>query len=102
MLTLCAVSTLTGFAKKIDALETIFRYGNFSIIKTKLGGPVLESSLQFRNSRKHFHKCASFGALDYEIGKKGNFCAVLAIFHRWDKKCYLGQKLPFSGYKLRF
>ncbi len=89
------------FLQKIDVLETIFPYGNFSIIKAKLDGPILESFLQFRNSRQHFHRCASVGVVDFDFGK-GNFCAVSAILHPWDKNCHLRQRLPFSGHKLPF
>ncbi len=48
---------------------------------------MLESSLHLGNSRKHFHRCTAFGAVDYDIGKKATFCAATAIFHRSDKKC---------------
>ncbi len=78
------------FLQKNDVLETIFRYGNFSIIKAKLDGPISEYFLQLRNSRKHFHRCASFGAVDYDFGKK-------AIFVRFRRYFIVGTKVTVFG-----
>ncbi len=96
------------FLQKNDVLETIFRYGNFSIIKAKLGGPISESFLQLRNSRNHFHRCASFGAVDYDFGKKAIFVRFRRLFIDgtkiaiWDKSyrfrdinCRFEDKSPF-------
>ncbi len=65
--------------QKIAVPETLFRSGNFSMIIGKLRGPILESTLHFRNSRKHVHRCASFGAVDYGIGKS----AIVVRFRRF-------------------
>ncbi len=87
------------FLQKIDVSETIFRNGNFSIIKDKLGGPILESSLHFRNSRKHVHRFTSFGAVDWDIGKKAIFVRFRRFFIVRTKIGVLGQNLPFLGIK---
>ncbi len=83
------------FLQKNDVLETIFRYGNFSIIKAKLGGPISEYFLQLRNSQKHFHRCASFGAVDYDFGKK-------AIFVRFRRVFIVGTKIAIWDKSYRF
>ncbi len=70
--------------------------------RAKLGGPILESSLHLRNYRKHFHRCASFGSIDYDIGKKAIFVRFRRFFIVGAKSVVSGQKLPFSGYKLPF
>ncbi len=77
------------FLQKNDVLETIFRNGNFSITKAKLDGPISEYFLQFRNSRRQFHRCASFGAVDYYFGKRQFLCG-------FGDSSSLGQKLPFG------
>ncbi len=74
----------------------------FQLKRAKLGGPILEFSLHLRNSRKHFHKCASFGAIDYDIGKKAIFVWFRQFFIFGTKIAVSGQKLPLSGYKLPF
>ncbi len=77
-------------------LQKNYRFGDcFSITKAKLGGPILESSLQFRNSRKHFHRRASFGAEDYGIGKK-------AIFVRFRRFLIVGTKIAIWNKSYRF
>ncbi len=96
MLILCAVSTFLRSCKKLT-----FRYGTFSIIKGKIGGggAIFHSSLLLRNSLKHFNRCTSFGAVDYDIGKKAIFVRFFLV---GPKIAVLGQKLQFSGYKLPF
>ncbi len=61
-----------------------------------MGGPILECSLHFRNSRKHFHRCASFGAVDYDIGRKAIFVRFRRFFIVGTQIAVLRQKLPFS------
>ncbi len=56
----------------------------------KIGWPFLESSMHLRNSRKHFHRCASFGAVDYDIWKK-------EIFVRFRRFFIVGTKVAVFG-----
>ncbi len=90
------------FLQIIAVSETSFRYANFQLNRAKLGGPILDFSLHLRNSRKHFHRCASFGALDYDIKKKAIFVQFRRFFIVGTNNVVSGQKLPFSGYKLPF
>ncbi len=85
--------------KKIDFSETIFRNGNFSIIKGKRWWPYFGVFPAFLNN---FHRCVSFGAVDYDIGKKAIFVRFRRFFIVATKIAVLGQTLPFSGYRLTF
>ncbi len=62
----------------------------------------MESSLHFRNSRKHFQRCASFGAVDFDIGEKAIFMRFLRFFVVVTKISVLRQKLPFWDESCRF
>ncbi len=84
-------------AKKLTVQRLFSLREFFKQKRPNLGGPILEPSLHRRNSRKHFHRCAAFGAVDYDIGKKATFCVVSAIFHRLDEKYRFGTKVTVFG-----
>ncbi len=63
---------------------------------------ILEASLHFRNSGKHFWGCALFGAVDYNIVKTAIFVRFRRFFIAGTKIAVSARKLPFSGHKLPF
>ncbi len=113
------------FAKILTIGGLFFVTTIFQLKEAKLGGPTLESSMHFRNSRKHLRRCASFGAVDYDFGKKAIFVRLRRYFRKgslrrfyivrakiavlrqklpfWDESCHfqdincrLGDEMPFS------
>ncbi len=83
------------FLQKIAVSETIFRngsfYGKFSNnerLNWVALSIIFESSVHPRISGKNFHRYASFGAVDFDIGK-------LAIFVLFRRFFFVGTKLPF-------
>ncbi len=67
-----------------------------------MGGPISESSMHFLNSRKHFHRGAFFGAVDYDIGEKAILMRFRQFFIVETRFAALGQKLSWSRYNLPF
>ncbi len=90
------------FAKKLTLRRLFFATGILRSQKAKLDGPILESFQHFRKSRKHFHWCASFGAVGYDIGKKAIFWRSRRFFIVGTKIAVLGQKLPIWDESCRF
>ncbi len=85
------------FLQKIDVQETIFRYGNFSIIKGKIGWPHLGVFHAFQKFSETFKQVRFIRCRRLRIWEKGNFCAVSPMFYRWDKNCRFGTKVTVFG-----